>query len=151
MRDCRSASGTTLVEAIVALGILAGAVTSLAGLAHAAVRAASLSRERSLADVAALDKIESLSRDVRPLVLSPGDTLSADVSGFIEYLDARGAAAAGGDRVFVRRWSVAPVRADPDLLAIQVEVAPSRARDGGRAGDPAARVRLATVRSRLAW
>ena len=152
MKLLSSASGTTLVEALVAIGLLAGAVTSLAGLSHVAIRSAMLSRERSMAAVYSLQKMEALCRDVRSLTPSPGDSLAHDTPGFIEYLDSRGTVTTGGSRAFVRRWSVMPTPSDANLLAIQVEVAPCRRLSGAaHCGDAAARVRLASIRSRLAW
>ncbi len=147
-----STSGTTLVEAVVAIGLLAGAVTSLAGLSHMAIRSATLSRERSMAAIYSLQKMEALCRDVRSLAASPGDSLANDMPGFIEYLDPRGTVTAGAGRAFVRRWSVTAMPSDANLLAIQVQVEPCRhALAGGRCGDVAGRVRLASIRSRLAW
>ncbi len=144
-------SGTTLVEAVIAIGLLAGAVTALAGRAHSAIRAATLARERTIEPVCALEQIEGLCRDVRLLAVSPDGTLTADVPGFVEYLDARGAVATRANRVFVRRWSVAPVRADPDLLAIQVAVAACRGAGSAGPCEAASGVRFASIRSRLAW
>lgn len=152
MKLLSSASGTTLVEALVAIGLLAGAVTSLAGLSHVAIRSATLSRERSMAAVYSVQKMEALCRDVRSLATSPGDSLAHDTPGFIEYLDPHGTVTTAGSRAFVRRWSVMPTPSDANLLAIQVEVEPCRhtLAEGG-CGDAVARVRLASVRSRLAW
>ena len=98
MRVLSSASGTTLVEAVVAIGILAGAVTSLAGLSHMAIRSAMLARERSMAAIYSLQKMEALCRDVRSLAASPGDSLANDTPGFIEYLDPRGTVTASGSQ-----------------------------------------------------
>ena len=56
----RTDRGTTLVEAIIAIGILAGAVVALAGLSSVAMRQAAIARERSVATVLALQKLEAL-------------------------------------------------------------------------------------------
>lgn len=153
MRSSRLERGTTLVEAIVAIGLLAGAVVMLAGLSSVAVRGAALARERSLAAVLAVQKMEALCRDVRSAATSPGNALVTDSPGFIEYLDARGEVAAGRSGiVFVRRWSVVPVDADAGLLAVQVDVSHCRgAAESGRCWDATAHVRFASVRSRRAW
>jgi len=145
--------GTTLLEAVIAIGILAGAVVSLAGLSSMAIRTNTLARERSLATVYSLQKLEELCRDVRRLSTSPGDTLESDSPGFIEYLDRHGhVVGAPAGVVFVRRWFVTEMSADANLLAIQVEVAPCRKAVGAnRCGDASARARLASIRSRLAW
>jgi hypothetical protein len=147
-----SERGTTLVEAVVAIGLLAGAVVVLAGLSHLAVRSATLARERSLAGIQAVQKMEALCRDVRSLSTSPGDALDSDSPGFVEYLDARGNVTAGEGAMFVRRWSVTAMTPDADLLAIQVDAAVCRGKPGlSRCADAATHVRLAGVRSRLAW
>jgi len=145
--------GTTLLEAIIAIGILAGAVVSLAGLSSMAIRTNALARERTLATVYSLQKLEELCRDVRRLPTSPGDTLESDTPGFIEYLDRDGhVVGATAGVVFVRRWSVTALPADANLLAIQVEAAPCRRAPGAsRCGDTTAGARLASIRSRLAW
>ena len=65
----RTARGTTLVEAIVAIGILAGAVVALAGLSSIAIRHAAIARERSTAPVMALQKMEALCRDVSSIAV----------------------------------------------------------------------------------
>jgi hypothetical protein len=152
MMRIHSAGGTTLVEAIVAIAVLAGAVVALAGLSHLAVRVATLARERSIAAIYSLQKMEALGRDVRTLATSAGESLESDVPGFIEYLDRNGAVTTGEGGAFVRRWSVRPLPADARLLAIQVDVAPCRRMPGASlCGDVAAHVRFATIRSRLAW
>lgn len=147
------ACGATLVEAVIAIGLLAGAVVSLAALASLAVRGHTLARERTMSVVLALQKMESLSREAATLPLSPADSLAHDVPGFVEFLDGRGRAAGAGDGVvFVRRWSVEPLPREAALLAIRVEVAPCRTiAPSASCGDATARARFCTVRSRLVW
>jgi type II secretory pathway pseudopilin PulG len=153
MIDVNTARGTTLVEAVIAIGILAGAVVALAGLASVAIRQAAIARERSVATVLALQKMESVSRDVAAAPTSPADAWAVDTPGYVEYLDSRGNPLAGrGGGTFVRRWSVAPLPSSANLLAIQVAVAPCRTMPGAsRCGDAGARVRLASIRSSVAW
>lgn len=153
MTGIRIERGTTLVEAIIAIGILAGAVVALAGLSAAAVRTAALARERSVATLLAFQKMEDVCRDVSLAPASPADAWETGSPGHVEYLDSRGNLAAGpAAGIYVRRWSVAPLPADANLLAVQVAVSPCRALAGAtRCGDAAARVRLASVRSRVAW
>jgi type II secretory pathway pseudopilin PulG len=145
--------GTTLLEAVIAIGLLAGAVASLAGLSSMAIRTNTLARERTLATVYSLQKLEELCRDARRLSTSPGNALESDTPGFIDYLDRHGAVVgATAGVVFVRRWSVIALPADANLLAIQVESAPCRKTPGAsRCGDTTADSRLASIRSRLAW
>ena len=145
--------GTTLVEAIIAIGILAGAVVALAGLSSLAVRSAALARERSVAAMLALQKMESVCREVAAVPASPADAWAVDTPGYLEYLDSHGNPLAGrSGGTYVRRWSVTPLPSDANLLAVQVAVSPCRALAGaGRCGDAGARVRLASIRSRVAW
>jgi len=145
--------GTTLVEAVVAVGLLAGAVVAMAGLASLAVRTSALAREHSYAAILALQKMEALARGAAAAPASPAGAWAADTAGFVEYLDARGRPVAAGARgAFVRRWSVVPLPADPGLVSIQVAVAPCRPSPGAsRCGRAPALARLATIRSRTAW
>jgi hypothetical protein len=152
MINMREASGTTLVEAVIAIGLLAGAVVSMAGLASLAIRNASMARERSMATLLALQKMEALGRDAAALAPTAASAWSVDTPGHVEYLDEYGRPLAGRRGVYVRRWAVAPLPADANLLAIQVDVAVCRTRPGfASCGDTASHARLAGVRSRLAW
>jgi type II secretory pathway pseudopilin PulG len=153
MIDVSTERGTTLVEAIVAIGILAGTVVALAGLSSVAIRHAAIARERSMATIMAFQKMEALCRDVSSTAVSPANAWSVDTPGYLEYLDARGNVTGGGPGgAYVRRWSVAPLPSDASLLAIQVDVAPCRMMPGAtRCGDVLSHARLASVRSRVAW
>jgi len=151
MSNMRTERGTTLVEAIIGIGILAGAVVALAGLASVATRHSAMARERSVATVLALQKMEALCRDVSSLPASSANAWAADTAGFREYLDAHGNIVAGRG-AYVRRWSVVPLPSDANLLAIQVDVTPCRPRSGvAGCGDARSHARLASVRSRTAW
>lgn len=139
-------AGTSLVEAMIAIGLLAGAVVLLASLAALAVQTNARARERTLATLIAVQKIESLAAEPDPAV-SPPDTLAADTPGFVDFVDAAGQAGSRPDgAVFVRRWLVSAVGGSSDLLRLTVEAAPCRRRSPGTCGDPDARVRLTTVR-----
>ena len=153
MSNLQSERGTTLVEAVVAVGILAGAVVALAGLASVATRTCAITRERSLATALAVQKMETICRDVSSLAASPPRAWAEDTPGFVEFLDPHGRVVGGrGGAAFVRRWSVAPLLSDANLVAIQVEVAACRTPPGAaHCGEPATRARLASIRSRLAW
>jgi type II secretory pathway pseudopilin PulG len=150
MRAGTGRAGTSLIEAVIAIGLLAGAVVLLAALAALAVHTNARARERTLAALMAAEKLEALVNGVTALTPSPGDSLTTDVSGWVEFLDPEGSASARPERaVFVRRWRVTAVGGDPDLLALGVEVSPCRRRGTSpTCGDPDARVRLTTVRSR---
>ena len=145
--------GTTLVEAVVAVGLLAGAVVAMAGLASLAVRTSTLAREQSFAAILALQKMEALARGAASAPASPPGAWAVETAAFVEHLDARGRPVAAGARgVFARRWSVVPLPADPGLVSIQVAVAPCRPAEGEPGcGRSPALARLATIRSRTAW
>ena len=151
MRRQDGRAGTSLIEALIAIGVLTGAVMLLASLTALAVRTSTRARERTLAAFLAVQKLESLAAAARDLPLSPPGALVSDVPGCVDFADAfgrRSESAAGA--VFVRRWSITAVGGDADLLAITVEAAPCRRRFLAPAcGDADARVRLTTVRSRL--
>jgi hypothetical protein len=137
--------GATLAEAIIAIGILTGAVVAMAGLSSLAIRNAAVARERSMATILAVQKMESLCRDVAAVGVSPANAWQVDTPGFVEFLDAYGSPVANsGGSLYVRRWSIVPLPADANLVALQVEVAPRRTPHGGHA-------RLAGIRSRAAW
>lgn len=142
--------GTSLIEAVIAIGLLTGAVLLLASLASLAVRADARARERTLAAFLAAQKLESLAVAPQSLPLSPAGTLLEDAPGFADMVDATGRTAdQAGGAVFVRRWSVTTLDGDASLLILSVDVAPCRRRSAqGACGDPDARVRLTTVRSR---
>jgi hypothetical protein len=157
VRRARAEDGSTLIEAVVAVAILTTGVVSLAGLTSVAVRTITLTRERTVAAIAAAQKLEELSAAMRPLLRSSPDAVRQDEAGFVEYLDEAGAvvgAHPGAPGVaYVRRWAVSPVVADASLTLIHVAVSPCRGATAGAGacGDAARSVRLATIRSSLTW
>ena len=87
--------GTTLVEALIAIGILAGAVVALAGLSSVAVRSSALARERSVAALLALQKLETECLGAATSPPSPANAWAVDTPGYVEYLDRYGSLLAG--------------------------------------------------------
>lgn len=157
-----SDDGFTLIETVIATGVL---VTALAGLAQLFALTARSTRdagEQGAALSAAQDKIETL-RSVAfgygplggaitdpALALSGSGSLGADTDGFVDYLAADGAVtdvdADGHGAVWTRRWRIAPIdHFAPEALAIEVCVFTYPA-DG--LAPLAAQVCLATVRTR---
>ena len=133
--------GFTLVETLIATGLL---VTALAGLAHLlamSVRFTNDAGQSGVALMAAQDKIESLralrfgyddhgepETDAR-LDPSPATGLSESVPGYVDWLDASGASRAeGADAEYVRRWRITIVgNDDPSAVIIDVCVFHARA------------------------
>lgn len=157
VRRAKDISGSTLIEAVVAIAILATAVVSLAGLVSVAVRTVALTRERTVAAVLASQKLEELFVAARALSQSSPDAASRDEAGFVEYLDAAGvvlgSGAAARGAVYVRRWAVSPLGADSSLNVIHVAVSPCRRMSASarECGNGAGTVRLATIRSSVTW
>jgi hypothetical protein len=83
------------------------------------------------------------------LALSPQGALQRDTIGYVDYLDSRGFVLGGGsvapDRtIYVRRWSIEPLKTNPDnSIVIQVAVSPHRKRDLAQGSS-----RLVAVRTR---
>lgn len=91
----------------------------------------------------------------RGLAASPSGALHANAAGYCDFLDAHGRSLGGGTApppaaVYVRRWSIQPLPADPaDTLVLQVRVLSREAASLG-AEDPGV-VTLTTIRTRVMW
>jgi type II secretory pathway pseudopilin PulG len=159
MASPSSARGFTLIETLVATGIL---ITALAGVAQLFVLGAHLTRRAStstMALMAAQEKLEALrglpfdfdwlGEPVTDPVLqaSPPSSLAEDSEPFVDWLNAaadpvRDAANAA----FVRRWRVTSLGdTNPDSIAIEVCVF---AMPGAERGADGADVCLSTIRTR---
>ena len=134
MTNTSSTRGFTLVETLIATGLLVTAIAGLAQLFALSVRFTRDSGQFGVALAAAQDKLEALRAlrfaydeggeivtDAR-LTASPPASLSEDVPRYVDWLDASGAAlndATGAD--YVRRWRITAVAADePEVIAIDV-------------------------------
>lgn len=73
--------------------------------------------------------------DGQGLLASPGGTLTANIEGYVDYLDGYGRSVGRGTSapaaaVYIRRWSVDASRSDPgNLLLFQVLVGPRQSND----------------------
>jgi type II secretory pathway pseudopilin PulG len=128
-----SARGFTLVETLVATGVLVTAVAGLAQLFALSVRFTRDSAQHGAALVAAQDKLESL-RALRftyddsgatvtdpRLQPSPPTSLSENVDGFVDWLDEAGNLAIESGASYARRWRITEIAADnPAAIAIDV-------------------------------
>ncbi len=104
------AKGVTVLEAIVTLAIVTGAVLSLAGLARQVTDTVARSRRHLSAAVLADGFVAT--RIGWPLVATPPDCLDRDIGGCMEELDGEGRPAAGPP-AYVRRWRIAAVAGAP--------------------------------------
>ena len=130
------AGGFSLVEVLVASGLLASAIAGLAHLAVVAARANLHARDTTYATVLAAQKIEELRAAPFP---------APAVAESTEDLDGRGGLIAGGGpagpATYQRRWTIEPLPGRP-LDAVVIAVAVTRY--GAATGE----VRLATIRTR---
>lgn len=143
-------AGFSLIETILAAGLLATLAVGVAQVFGVAARANHRARVQTLSAILAAQKLEQLrslawghapggaplsdtSTDLSSdppsaggtgLLRAPADALDADVPFYVDYLSAAGARVGSRDRAaFVRRWSVVPLAHDPDnLLLLQVRV-----------------------------
>jgi len=144
MRGHGAEQGSTLIEAAVAVAIMATAVVSLAGLVSTAIRTASLARDRTSAATFAAQKLDQL---MLPDAATPA-------SEGVEYLDGTGAvvAASGGESgtVFVRQWAIRTWDPLSGVRLLRVTVARcgrANARPGPGCGDARTSVTLVTLKA----
>ena len=154
MLTITSARGFTLIETLVATGIL---ITALTGMAQLLVLSAQWSRQSgngNAALIAAQGKIEELRAAMfgydpgggaltdPALQPSPTSTLQADQAPYVDWLDSSGAPVADPARAtWTRRWRVTPAGGGlADAIAIEVCVFRARATE--------AEACLATIRTR---
>ena len=129
MRDVVNDRGFTLVESLIACALLATALLSIGHLSATAIERISDARARTLATMLAVAKLEELR------------TARAPVAGR-DAVDSLGQSAQPDTpRRFDRRWSVAPVSPDTQILTVVVTTFPAvSGREirvtGGRTGEP---------------
>ena len=142
--------GFSLIEVMVAVGLLAALGAGVAQVFALAERGSRIARVQTLAAVFAAQKMEQLrsltfahapggsllsdaSTDLaadppaaggRGLQRAPEGSLEVDVPFYVDYLGPGGARASSRDgAAFIRRWPILPFDADPDnLLVLQVRV-----------------------------
>jgi Tfp pilus assembly protein PilV len=146
--------GFSLIETLVATGLLVIAVVTLAQLFGIAVRSNVASRDVTYATVLAVQKLEELRAiDTEFIDPSPPMALSADTPEWVDYVDRFGRTLEGENRprktAYLRRWCIDRTDIDGAWM-VQVRVVPASAEDG-EDGLSAEEVRLVTVRSRRTW
>jgi type II secretory pathway pseudopilin PulG len=145
-----ASAGFSLIEAIIATGLLATLVVGVGQVFLISSRAIHIARVRTLAAILAGQKMEQLrslswahapgggllsdlttnlaveppSTDGPGLSPAPAGSLDADVPLYVDYANASGARTpTATSAAFVRRWSVAPLASDPqNLLILEVRV-----------------------------
>jgi len=133
--------GFTLVETVVATGVLVTALVGLAQLLALSARSAQGAGHQAAALMAAQAQVEFL-RSVAfsygplgealtdaALASSGGGSLTDDIAGFVDYLNATGEPVdvdgPGHGAVWTRRWKMTPIDLyAPEALAIEVCVFP---------------------------
>ena len=131
-----SSRGFSLIETIIAIGVLAGAIAALAHLLAVCVERNATAHHRTMSTLFAQQKLEQLR----------ADTTLDESSRVDEYLDAGGAVVCRGPdvcgaAVYLRQWSVDVSEVAAPALFVHVRA--RRARHG------AGEVHLITVRPRV--
>jgi type II secretory pathway pseudopilin PulG len=157
MMDHSSSRGFTLVETLVATGVLITAVAGLAELFALSMRFTRDSAQFGAALVAAQDKLESLralrfsydddgaARTDPRLQPSPPASLLENMDGYVDWLDHAGNGTLETAASYVRRWKITAIaEGEPAVIAIDVCVFSMRAQHG----DPGHAACLATARVR---
>lgn len=122
--------GCSLLETLVAVSVIAVALTTLTQLVAISIHAGARARRSSIASVLAQEKLEALWSHGGSLVPQPAASLDVNTPGLCDFLDEHGRSLGTGSTppagtVYVRRWSITPVSADPAAsLLLQVAVAP---------------------------
>lgn len=131
MQSAASVRGFTLLETLIATGIV---VTAVAGLAQLVAFSAGLTRasaESAVALAAAQQKLEALRAleygfDEAGIATSDPRLAPAQ---YVDWLDASGVEVEEADAAFVRRWQITTIEAtEPSLIGIEVCVLEARAR-----------------------
>lgn len=119
MRRCASnGRGVSLLEVIVAMGLLSGAIAALAQLFTFATRANLDARASTVSVVLATGKMEQLRGQPGVDRAPSGGSLQADLPGYSDFFDGLGRPLPAGTTrpaatAFVRRWSIDPLPSDP--------------------------------------
>ena len=140
----RASPGFTLIEAVVALALVAVAGLSVSTALVASRTVAVRSREEAIGSIAARARLAALMEgaDRTDPVPSPGTALRVDSAGYVDYLDATGRELGAGDEpgaAYVRRWSIGRHgRAPGEVTLFAVLVAPIAVAARTAGADPAA-------------
>jgi Tfp pilus assembly protein PilV len=139
MQHDATARGFSLLEALIAAALFAGAIGVLAHLVIRSVDQSLRAEQKTAALVLAQAKLEQLRGvpfayddggarvDHPDLAVSPDDSLTSNAPPYVEMLDRFGEFVAPGTSAsYVRRWSITSSGDAPDTLTIAVCVNASR-------------------------
>ncbi|HJU45121.1 MAG TPA: hypothetical protein VJ691_20000 [Vicinamibacterales bacterium] len=132
-----STRGFTLLETLIATGLIVTAMAGLAQLFALSVRFTRDAGQFGVALVAAQDKLESLraldfgydddggTLTDPGLAASPAGTLTGNVDGYVDWIDEHGNVVGGASgatgAAYVRRWRIGEIAVDePAAIAIDV-------------------------------
>lgn len=124
--------GFSLIETVIATGLIVGALVTLAHLLALGVQSGAAARARTTSTLVASRKMEELRSRTWEEVL-------ADGRGSVEYFDSQGRRVCGntpapcGLASYVCRWRAEPAAFNASVLLIEVEVAAIATRTGGTA------------------
>ena len=162
MSRTSSALGFTLIEVLIAIGILVMAAVSLAQLLILTTKAMRAGREQTSASILAAAKMDqlrsltwttdasdlstnvshpALGADGSGLSASPADVLTRNLPPNVDYLDEGGSwvgngAAPPDNAVFIRRWAVIPLPGDSDRTRLLQVLVTTVALERTRSPDP---------------
>ena len=146
--------GFTLVEVLVALGILVAAALATAQMMSAAALAIHATRTHTITASLAAQRMEQLlAVEWTDLTPTPPTALDENVAGCVEFLDPDGRvigtrATPPANAAFVRRWAIGTPLEAPDARVLSVLVRGLAADRAGARGHPG-EARLLTVRARM--
>lgn len=147
-----SPRGFTLIEVLVALGVLTALCLGVGGLFVIAARANEHAGRQTAATLLATQKMEQLRGD-RDLEPSPPGALRENVPGYVEYLDVSGRPVdERATGVYVRRWSIDPLPGSPTGAMVLQVLVTTVTNDGSWSssapGRPSGEAWLVSVRAR---
>ncbi len=129
----RNTDGFSLIEVLVAMALLAGALASVAQIVVLVSASTMAARHATFASVLAAQKLSQLhSQPLTELGLSAPDAWMRSTPGFVEFLNGGGESLGWSDpppanTIYVRRWSVTPLAGDPaGGVVLQVSTGPLR-------------------------
>lgn len=119
------ASGFSLIEALVALALVAGVSATVPPALAVAARLQRDSAVETEAAVMAASRLESLKADVAAGRISAGGSLDAAHDGWHAGIDRDGNLVAAGRAVYECRWRVTPAPAPAGAWMVSVRVMPA--------------------------